>query len=498
MRNQSGMPLHSDSIVGLAGARVLFLNWRDPAHPQAGGAEVFCWEIARRFAAAGARVTLLTSRPSGVRAHAVVDGVRIDRRGGTYSLYAHAAAFLARNRRRFDAVVDCQNGIPFFSPVFMRRAASVVCVIHHVHQEQFGVHFGWPLRVLGRELEGRWSRLVYGRRPVAVVSPSTRAAVRTTLGLRGPIFIVPNGASPPAQPDRHQRSPSPLIGCIGRLAAHKRMDLLVQVALELRGRVPGLTIEIAGDGPDRPRLEKLAKDLAVDDVVRFLGHVSPEAKDRLLGSAWLTVNPSMGEGWGLGVLEANAHGVPAVAFRVPGLHDSVRDRITGWLVDPGDDLSACIAHALATLSEPDAAHAWAVRCRSWAAKFDWEESARRLAGIIVADRAQRARRRSDRRRTISDAACLVGIAAAPTRRLGDLAGGLRRTDLLSIQDNRARMILHGVDERDVGMALDRLDLAGAAISTAPATGYNLLVGPDLDADIALRADLAPTGTLAAT
>jgi glycosyltransferase involved in cell wall biosynthesis len=207
----------------------------------------------------------------------------------------------------------------------------VVCVIHHVHQEQFGVHFGWPLRVLGRELEGRWSRLLYGRRPMAVVSPSTRAAVRATLGLRGPIFIVPNGAPSPARLDRRRRSPSPLIGCVGRLAAHKRMDLLVHAAPELRRRVPGLTIEIAGDGPDRPRLVKLARDLAVDDIVRFLGHVSTEDKERLLGSAWLTVNPSMGEGWGIGVLEANAHGVPAVAFRVPGLRDSVRDGITGWL-----------------------------------------------------------------------------------------------------------------------------------------------------------------------
>jgi glycosyltransferase involved in cell wall biosynthesis len=490
------MLIPRDSITGLAGTRMLFLNWRDPAHPLAGGAEVYCWEIARRFAAGGAEVTLLTSRPQGAPARAVIDGVRVHRRGGTYSLYAHAAAFLAANRRRFDAVVDCQNGIPFFSPLFVRRATSVVCVIHHVHQEQFGVHFSWPLRVLGRELEGRWSRFVYGRRPVAVVSPSTHAAVRATLGLRGPIFVVPNGAPPPARLDSHRRSPSPLIGCVGRLAAHKRMDLLVRAAVKLREGVPGLAIDIAGDGPDRPRLEKLSKDLGVDDVVRFLGHVSPERKERLLESAWLTVNPSMGEGWGLGVLEANAHGVPAVAFRVPGLRDSVRDGMTGWLVDPGDDLSTCVGRALATLSEPAEAHAWAVRCRAWAARFDWEESARRLASIIVADRALRWRRRSDRRRTMSDAACILELSAAPARRLQDLAGGLRRTDLCTVQGTTARIMLHGADERDVGAVLDRLGVDGAAFSVAPATGDDLLVGPKpgRDPDNALHADFASTGT----
>jgi glycosyltransferase involved in cell wall biosynthesis len=490
--------LQPDTIADLAGARVLFLNWRDPAHPLAGGAEVYCWEIARRFAAAGAQVTLLTSRPSGAPARTLVDGVRVDRRGGTYSLYAHAAAFLARNRRHFDAVVDCQNGIPFFSPAFMGRATAIVCVIHHVHQEQFGVHFRWPLRVLGRELEGRWSRLVYGRRPMAVVSPSTSAAVRATLGLRGPIFIVPNGASSPARSESRRRSPSPQIGCVGRLAAHKRMDLLVRAALELRGRVPGLTIDIAGDGPDRQRLETLANDLGVDHVVRFLGHVSPEVKERLLGSAWLTVNPSMGEGWGLSVLEANAHGVPAVAYRVPGLRDSVRDGITGWLVNPGDDLSAPVAHALATLSEPDEADAWAARCRAWAARFDWDESARRLAGIIVAERAQRGRRRPDRRRIISDTACLVDVAAAPAWRLSALAVGLRRTDLWTVQGGSARMILQGVDERDIGAVLDRLGLAGATSTTAPATGDDLLVGPGLDPRIAWRAGLAATASEAPT
>ena len=489
------MLIPDDSITGLAGTRVLFLNWRDPVHPLAGGAEVYCREIARRFAAGGAEVTLLTSRPRGAPARAVIDGVRVHRRGGTYSLYAHAAAFLAANRRRFDAVVDCQNGIPFFSPLFVRRATSVVCVIHHVHQEQFGVHFSWPLRVLGRELEGRWSRLVYGRRPVAVVSPSTRAAVRATLGLRGPIFVVPNGAPPPAGVDSHRRSPSPLIGCVGRLAAHKRMDLLVRAAVKLREEVPGLAIDIAGDGPDRLRLERLAKDLGVDDLVHFLGHVSPERKERLLESAWLTVNPSMGEGWGLGVVEANAHGVPAVAYRVPGLRDSVRDGSTGWLLDPGDDLSTGIARALATLSEPAAGHAWAVRCRAWAARFDWEQSARRLAGIIVADRALRSQRGSDRRRTISDAACIVELPMAPAPRLQDLAGGLRRTDLCSVQGTTARMILHGADERDVAVALDRLGLGGTAFSVASATGDDLLVGPGTGGDPGKdpHADFASTG-----
>ena len=478
----------NDPVLGLAGASVLFLNWRDPAHPQAGGAEVYCWEIARRFAAGGAQVTLLTSRPDGAPAHAVVDGVEIDRRGGTYSLYAHAAAFLARNRRRFDAVVDCQNGIPFFSPVFAHRAVSVVCVIHHVHQDQFGVHFGWPLRVLGRELEGRWSRLAYGRRPVAAVSPSTRAAVREVLGLRGPIFVVPNGAShAQSPPGPRQRSATPLIACVGRLALHKRMDLLVRAAAGLRARFPDLRIDIAGDGPDRARLERLAGALGVDQVVRFLGHVSEEVKGALLASAWVTVNPSIGEGWGLGILEANAHGVPAVAYRVRGLRDSIRDGATGWLVEPGTDLSAAVASALGTLADPVEANAWADRCRAWAATFSWDESARRLAGIIAAERARRASHRRIERRTVTDAACLASFRVADRDEFLDLAARrLRATDLWLLDRDMATVLLHGTDEAAVPRVVQRLQpVVPDSVVVAPASDDQLLSGPMPDALISV-------------
>jgi glycosyltransferase involved in cell wall biosynthesis len=473
-----------DPLKQLAGAKVLFVNWRDPAHPQAGGAEVFCWEIARRLAIHGAEVTLFCSRPEGAPSGQRVDDIEVIRCGRTFSVYAHAAAFLTRNRGRFDAVIDCQNGIPFFSPLFVRRSSAVVCVIHHVHQEQFGVHFGWPLRLVGRELEGRWSRAVYGRRPLAAVSPSTQTAVREKLGLRGPIFIVPNGAPTPSQP-LQSRSATPLICSVGRLAAHKRMDLLVQAAPNLRSRFPGLVVELAGDGPDRPRLQQLARNLGADGVVRFRGYVSDEAKERLLSTAWLTVNPSMGEGWGLSVLEANAHGVPAVAFRVPGLCDSVRDGVTGWLVEPGGDLGACVARALETLSQPGVADAWASRCHSWAARFAWEKSARRLANMIAAERAERSSMRDKRIRTIRDVACLVDVVTAHPERLEALAHGLRRTDLWSVHGNRARILLHGADEVAADGVVERLDLRAGTVTTSLASGYDMLVGPELDRSLSL-------------
>ncbi|WP_232292059.1 glycosyltransferase family 4 protein, partial [Frankia sp. QA3] len=406
----------------LAGRHVVFLNWRDQEHPQAGGAELFCQSIAERFAAAGARVTLLTSRPAGDGQSAPpvaesVAGVDVRRGGGTFGVYPSVLgrlASLGRAGHRVDAVVDCQNGIPFFSPLVLPASTPVVQVLHHVHQKQFPLYFPGPVARVGQLLEAPGSRLVYGRRPVVVVSPSTRAEARDVLGLPGPRFLVPNGvtasvpsgvtASVPsgrtssgdeADTVGGRPAPAPTIVCVGRLVAHKRLHLLLDALPALVTDHPGLTVHVVGDGPERERLVAravalgLTSDRADDshngDVVRWHGYTDAATRDRLLAAAWLTVNPSHGEGWGLSVLEAAALGVPAVAFRVPGLRDAVRDGTTGWLVDEGVPLAGTINAALRTLADPPAAARLRAAARAWAAGFTWDASAELLARVVTAE-----------------------------------------------------------------------------------------------------------------
>ncbi|AEH08966.1 MULTISPECIES: glycosyltransferase family 4 protein [Protofrankia] len=393
----------SRRIDALAGRRVVFLNWRDLDHPQAGGAELYCQSVAERFAAAGARVSLLTARPAGQTRSATVRGVEIHRRGGTFGVYPAVLAQLLRDRRGVDAVVDCQNGIPFFSPLVLPASTAVIQVLHHVHQRQFPLYFPAPVARIGQLLETPGSRWVYGRRPVAVVSPSTRDEARDVLKLAGPRFIVPGGAdSPlpgPARPASPRPADRPTIVCVGRLVPHKRLHLLIDALPALRASHPGLVVEMVGDGPDRDRLLQHAHERGVgEEVLHWHGYVDAAERDRLLSTAWLTVNPSHGEGWGLSVLEANAHGVPAVAFRVPGLRDAVRDGHTGWLVDEPGPLTATIDAALSTLADPAVAARWRSRARAWAAGFTWDATAELLARVVTAemDRLAAARGRGRR------------------------------------------------------------------------------------------------------
>ena len=69
--------------------------------------------------------------------------------GGRFGVYLAAARHLRRYGHQYDAVVDFQNGIPFFAPLWVAGGAPVVCVVHHVHQAQFDLYFRWPFNSLG-------------------------------------------------------------------------------------------------------------------------------------------------------------------------------------------------------------------------------------------------------------------------------------------------------------------------------------------------------------
>jgi glycosyltransferase involved in cell wall biosynthesis len=356
---------------------IAVVNWRDPWHPAAGGAETYAWEMARRLAASGHRVCFVTARAPGQRPAEKIDGVRVARMGGPFTVYPRVLLWLLLRRDLFDVVLDCQNGIPFFTPWVLSRRTRVLCVVHHVHDRQFGVHLPRWLAAIGRFLEGPASRWTYRRHDSVAVSPSTVTAMRERLDWTGTIHVIPNGVNV-TTPVGAGRDPAPRLVCVGRLVAHKRVGMLLDAVAELRERWPELTVDIVGRGPDEDRLRA-----RLPEGVTMHGYLSEEDKARLIASAWLQVNASQGEGWGLCVLEAAALGVPTVAFDVDGLRDAVRHGETGWLLPEGTDLAKGIAAALDELEEERHPGGYAARCRGWAARFRWDRSAELMAALML-------------------------------------------------------------------------------------------------------------------
>lgn len=456
------------SPTHLAGKHVLILNWRDVGHSQAGGAEQYMHEISRRWIEAGVKVTWFTGREANQTAEDVIDGIRILRSGGPLAIYAHAALKLVRTGSLYDAVVDCQNGIPFFSPLFMPGGTPIVQLIHHVHQEQFRSRFSPPLAALGRFLESRGAKAVYGQRAIVAVSPSTRLELRK-LGFSGPIHVVPNGTiDVPAEVG--PRAPEPTITVVSRLVPHKRLDLLLGQIAVAASRIPNLRLEIVGDGPERGRLQQLAMDLGLSHVVTFHGYQPNEVRNRLLNRAWLTTSTSASEGWGCSVIEAAAWGVPCLALRVPGIRDSVVDGSTGWLVDTPKEFGSAMVAALETLAAHEASREFSAQCQEWARCFTWERSSALLAGVVLEE--MQSLEAIGGRSSRSDMSTLVRFEVP----LGaDLRAILRPTDEVWEGDGQASVLMKGRDEFEAFAVLKQIGVDSAELQ--PAGRSVLLAGP---------------------
>jgi glycosyltransferase involved in cell wall biosynthesis len=378
----------SDTGLGrtdLGGLRIAIANWRDPWHPQAGGAERYAWEMARALTGARAQVTFLTARASGQASREERDGITIVRRGGQFGVYPRILLWLLTHRRSFDAVLDCQNGIPFFTPLALRRKVPVLCVMHHVHTAQFGVHFGRAMAWAGRLLEGPVARRVYRRHACVAVSPSTVAAMRERLAWTGDIYLIPNGTARPVTAAVARAGAKNLVW-VGRLVAHKRPGLLVGVAERLRRRPPPDRpfVDVVGQGPAAEEFAAEVSASGAGDLIRVRGFVEEQAKQALVAGSLLHLNTSQGEGWGLCVLEAAALGVPTVAYDVEGLRDAVRHGETGWLVRDGEQLADVVERAVKELADPARRDQVAASCRDWAARLSWDRSTTRMAELVGA------------------------------------------------------------------------------------------------------------------
>ncbi|QVQ54849.1 glycosyltransferase family 4 protein [Spiractinospora alimapuensis] len=368
----------------LDGVRVAVLNWRCPWQSVAGGAEEYAWRVSDDLARRGAQVTFHTSREPGQPRRESRAGIRIERRGGKFSVYPATLLRLLWRRRRVDAVIDCMNGVPFFAPLVLPRRTPVVCLVHHVHDLQFRAYFPDLLARLGQFVEGPIASRVYRRCRTVTVSESSRQALRTKLAWRSDITVIHNGAPAPhpVPEQRPAEDGTPGVLVLGRLVVQKRVTRIVDAVDALREDWPGLRLHVVGRGPQAAPLVERAERHDLADRVAMHGFLPEGEKRAVIASCRLHVTASEFEGWGLTVMEAAALGIPTVAYDVDGLRDSVRDGVTGWLVRDGETLPDVMGRALKELSDPVRAREIERECRAWAAQFTWERTGREMAGLL--------------------------------------------------------------------------------------------------------------------
>jgi glycosyltransferase involved in cell wall biosynthesis len=306
--------------------RILIFNWKDLAHPAAGGAEILTENVARCLVHRGHEVTLFSAAVAGRPRREVVDRVEIVRAGGRVSVYWAARRFWSTQPKgRYDVVVDEINTRPFMTPRWIRDT-PVVALIHQLAREIWFYETPFPVSVVGRYVLEPWWLRAYRNVPAMTVSPSSAESLERYHGWRN-VSVIPEGHTPHPVPSV-EKDRDPTIVFVGRLVSMKRPQDALE-AFRLLGReFPAARLWIVGDGP---LLERFRADAPAG--VLFFGRVSSDELLERLTRAHVLVATSIREGWGLNVSEAAACATPSIGYAVPGLVDSI-PASGGKLVDP--------------------------------------------------------------------------------------------------------------------------------------------------------------------
>lgn len=378
--------------------RVLFITYELP--PIGGGGGRAVWQIARRLAAHGHAVSILTSLFERLRPFEEVDGVRIHRLcvrrkraaacppSELLSFMLRSVPAAARLAEPLNPTVVCAFfGIPGGPAAWwLKRTRRIPYVLSlrgsDVPRAQLARHqklhrFTRPfLRAFYRDADG-----------IVAVSQGLRdAANRVEPRVR--IEVIPNGIDL-EQFRPHAREPAAVpeteLLVVGRLQEFKGVQHLIQalplVEAEL-GRPVRLTV--VGDGPFRATLESLASRIKAEGArseVHFTGWLDAERVRSFYERASVVVLPSLVEGHPNVLLEGMASGLPCIATDVPGTNELLTNEHEGLLVPPEN--AQALAKAVArVLSNPDTWGAMSRRARARAEQFSWDRIASQYESLL--------------------------------------------------------------------------------------------------------------------
>jgi glycosyltransferase involved in cell wall biosynthesis len=359
--------------------RILIFNWRDTKHVWAGGAEAYVHEIAKRWVADGMSVTLFCGNDGHEARNQVIDGVRVIRRGGFFTVYFWAFIYyIFRLRGKYDVIIDAENGIPFLTPLYVRK--PIYLLIHHVHQDIFRLHLSFPLAQIASFLEGKVMPFLYRKRTVITVSESSRNEI-IKLGFDVESIHVIHPGINREQFFSIEKAEHPVFSYIGRLKPYKNINTLIYAMQRVVEQNPRAKLFIAGDGECESEMRELVQKLHMEKHIFIMGKITEKQKTQLFGYSWAAIQPSQVEGWGITVIEANACSTPVIASNVNGLRDSIIDKKTGILVEV-NSIDKLAEAMIALITGSDLRKQLSKEAYRWSQKFHWDESARLFIMLI--------------------------------------------------------------------------------------------------------------------
>jgi L-malate glycosyltransferase len=378
-----------------------------------GGAEKRYYELATRLRERH-DVHQVSWRHWGVAPDVSLDGITLHGVGRPGRFYGEdgkrtvgeALSFTARLlpellREHYD-VIDCSATpyLPVYATWLATRLTRTPLVVtwHEFwgeYWESYLAHRPWVARA-ARRLEAGCARL--GDAAVSV-SPFTARRLAELKPGAPPARVVSNGISLSQIQATPAVTESSDVVFAGRLIEDKQVHLLLEAVALLSDRLPDLCACIVGDGPQRGELEALAARIGIADRVRFTGMVGEATLIGHLKASRVLAFPSVREGFGMTVLEAQACGAVPVVVDSPhsAAADLVRDGVDGIVCASS---AASLATALVTLLADDGLRTrMRAAAQQAAAARDWDTIALQMEAIYgeVMERRSMAGRRAEAR-----------------------------------------------------------------------------------------------------
>lgn len=367
--------------------------------PESGGTGRYVFETGRRLADRGHRVTVLTRRRGDAPADERIGGMSV-----------HRVRYRLAGRRGPGILRDAPSALRAVSTVLAGREPDVVsfqgpivsllahrsldpsvsrsCTFHSPWPAEYrvsaAVRHGPLRRSVNATIRGIVDRAVLSQADeVVTLSTFMRERLRDRYGYDGRVAVIPGGVDL----DRFTPSTSPHdaltdgtnVLTVRRLAARTGVDLLLRAFAGVHESHPDAHLYVAGDGPLRPRLQRLARSLEIEEQCSFLGYVPDTALPGLYATADLTVMPTRAlEGFGLSTLESLASGTPVVGTPVGGNVELLRacsadPRVPVPMLAEGTNAHA-LADRLVEWIQHRADLATKLACREFAEEYDWDRT----------------------------------------------------------------------------------------------------------------------------
>ncbi|MEI7792471.1 MAG: glycosyltransferase family 4 protein [Candidatus Berkelbacteria bacterium] len=317
--------------------KLLWLSWKDIKNPLAGGAEVVTDNLLTRLSRDGNEIILLTSGYINAKPEETINGYKIIRVGGRWSVYYAVCKYYKANLLGWaDIAIEEINTIPFFSQYYLKEKSFLF--FHQLCRQIWFFQMFFPLSAVGYLLEPIYLWLLH-KNKVITISESTKNDLARYGFKKDSIGVISEGIvlEPLESLSSVKKYDKLTLLSLGAIREMKRTDLQIKAFELAKEKFPELQIKIAGGGKGKyfDKVMSLIQNSEYKNDIEYLGPVGmlSEEKIRLLQKSHLILVTSIKEGWGLIVTEANSQGTPAAVYNIDGLRDSTKDGITGWVTD---------------------------------------------------------------------------------------------------------------------------------------------------------------------